>query len=237
MKNFIVTIDGSAWTGKTTTAKALAGLLGYQYISSGYLFKATAYFMIQNNLDETQREKIVELIKSLKMEFRQVEGGSNIFVNGEDITQRLFPKEVVELTSKIAVLPEVREEMLRIQREICNSGGYVIEGRDAGTVAFPDAKWKFFLDASMEIKIKRFFKQMSEEEKYKHNEETVRKTIEEIDERDRTREIAPLRKADDALLYDNSLSPSAERDAIVLWNYIVHKDQIIENSKVLENFF
>ena len=104
-----------------------------------------------------------------------------------------------------------------------------MEGRDTGTAVFPDADWKFFLDASMEIKVKRYFKMLSAEEKTTKTSEEVLKIIEEIDARDKSRKIGPLIKAKDAVLYDNSESPSGEQDAVVMWYYITKKNEMIDN--------
>lgn len=233
-EKFIVTIDGSSWTGKSTVSQALAKMLGYQYLNTGSMFRSIAYLIREQGIQVEQRDDIIKLLKNVSMEFKVIEGESHLFVNGIDFNKKIIGNSLISLASQIANIPEIREALIKLQREICKNGGFVIEGRDTGMVVFPDAKWKFFLDASLSIKIKRFIKILPEEEKHKYTEEEIRKIIQEIDERDQKREIAPLKMPDDAILYDNSNSPTAEQDAIVLWYYITNMDQIIKNIKRLE---
>jgi len=223
----IITIDGSSWTGKSSSAKALAQLLGYQYLNTGAMFRAIGYLAKKNGLVE--EKDIVNAVKDVTMEFKLVQGESRLFLNSEDVNEQITNNEVVSLASKVANIPAVREKLLQLQRDIAKNGGFVVEGRDTGTVVFPEAEWKFFLDASIEIKVKRYFKMLPAEEKNKKTPEEVRKIIEEIDARDRNRLVGPLVKAKDAIVYDNSESPSAEQDAVVMWYYIAKKKEMIDN--------
>ena len=223
----IITIDGSSCTGKSTAAKALAQLLGYQYLNTGAMFRGIAYFAKSKGLVE--EKDIVAAIQTVALEFRDVQGQTHLFLNGEDVAEYIGVAEVVSLSSTIASFPMVREKLLQLQRAIARQGNFVVEGRDTGSTVFPDADWKFFLDASMDVKIKRFFKVMSSEEKIRYTPEQVRKIIEDIDERDRTRELSPLTRARDAIFYDNSESPTPEQDAMVMWYYITKKDEMINN--------
>lgn len=223
----IITIDGSSWTGKSTAAKALAQLLGYQYLNTGAMFRAVGFLAKKKGLVE--EKDIVSAVKDATMEFKLVQGQSRLFLDGEDVNEQITNNKVVSLASKVATIPAVREKLLQLQRHIAREGGFVIEGRDTGTTVFPDADWKFFLDASMEIKIKRFFKLLPAEEKSKHTVEQVRKIIEDVDKSDRTRTVSPLARANDAVFYDNSESPTAEQDAMVMWYYITKKDEMINN--------
>ena len=118
---------------------------------------------------------------------------------------------------------------------MAKEGNAIFEGRDMGTVVFPNADWKFYLEASVPIKIKRFLKMLSNEEKNKYTLEEVKKIIEETDEKDKNREFAPLRKPNNAIFYDNSESPTPEQDAIVLWYYITHQKEIIDNALILQS--
>lgn len=226
-KKMIITIDGSSWTGKSSSAKVLAQLLGYQYLNTGAMFRAVGYLAKKKGLVE--EKDIVEAVKDITMEFKLVQGQSRLFLNGEDVYDAVTNNEVVSLAAKVAVIPAVREKLLELQRNMAKSGGFVVEGRDTGTTVFPNADWKFFLDASMDVKIKRFFKLLPAEEKNKHTVEQVRKIIEEVDKSDRTRKVSPLSRAHDAVFYDNSESPTAEQDAMVMWYYITKKDEMINN--------
>ncbi len=223
----IITIDGSSWTGKSSSAKALAQLLGYQYLNTGAMFRAIGYFVKKKGL--VQENDIFDAIKNVTMEFKTVQGQSRLFLNDEDVNDQITTNEVVSLASKIAGIPAVREKLLQLQRTIASQGNFIVEGRDTGTAVFPDAEWKFFLDASMETKIKRFFKMLPSEEKMKHTSEQVLKIIDDIDVRDRTRAVGPLARAKDAIYYDNSESPTPEQDAMVMWYYITKKDEMIDN--------
>jgi len=223
----IITIDGSSYAGKSTSAKALAKLLGYQHLNTGAMYRGIAYFVKSQGLVE--EKDIVAAIQSVTLEFRDVQGQSHLFLNGEDVAEHIGIAEVVSLTSKIASFPLVREKIMQLQHAIAGQGNFVVEGRDTGTTVFPSADWKFFLDASMDVKIKRFFKVLSPDEKTKYTPEQVRKMIEDIDERDRTRKLSPLTKAKDAVFYDNSESPAAEQDAMVMWYYITKKEEMINN--------
>ena len=223
----IITIDGSSWTGKSTSAKALAKLLGYQYLNTGSMFRAVGLLAKKKGL--TEEKDIIDALKDVTMEFKLVDGDSRLFLNGEDVTVQITNNAVVSLASKVANITAVREKLLQLQRRIASEGGFVVEGRDTGTAVFPDADWKFFLDASMDIKVKRYFKLLPPEERSKFASEQVRKTIADIDERDRTRKIGPLARAKDAIIYDNSESPTAEQDAMVMWYYITKKDEMIGN--------
>ena len=222
-----ITIDGSSWTGKSSSAKALAKLLGYQYLNTGAMFRAIGYLVKKDGLVE--EKDIVNAVKGVTMEFKLVQGESRLFLNGEDVNEQITNNGVVSLASRIACIPAVREKLLQLQRHIAKEGGFIVEGRDTGTTVFPDADWKFFLDASMDIKVKRYFKMLSADEKTTKTPEEVHNIIEEIDARDRSRTVSPLVKAKDAILYDNSESPSGEQDAIVMWYYITKKNEMIGN--------
>lgn len=233
-KKMLITIDGSSWTGKSSSAKALAKMLGYQYLNTGAMFRAIGYLAKKNGLvaeTEVVEKDIVNIIKDISMEFKMIQGESRLFLNGEDVTEQIILNEVVSLASKVANIPAVREKLLQLQRHIVRDGGFVVEGRDTGTVVFPNADWKFFLDASMDVKVKRYFKTLPPEERSKYSPERVQKTIIDIDERDRTRKIGPLARPKDAIFYDNSDSPSGEQDAIVMWYYITKKEEMINNLK------
>lgn len=228
----IITIDGSSWTGKSTSARALAKLLGYQYLNTGAMFRAIGYFVKKKGLVE--EKDISDAIKDVTMEFKPVDGESRLFLNGEDVTEGLISNEVVSLASKVANIPAVREKLLQLQRHIVREGSFVVEGRDTGTAVFPNADWKFFLDASMEVKIKRFFKMLPSNEKTKYTTEQVRMIIEDIDGRDRTRAVGPLTRSKDAVYYDNSQSPTPEQDAVVMWYYITKNEEMINNVALLK---
>ena len=228
-EKMLITIDGSSWTGKSSSAKALAKMLGYQYLNTGAMFRAIGYLAKKKGLVE--EDDIVKTIKNITMVFKIIQGESRLFLNNEDVTEHITSNEVVSLASKVANIPAVREKLLQLQRHIAREGGFVVEGRDIGTVVFPNADWKFYLDASMDVKVKRYFKTLPLEERSKYVPEQVQKMITDIDERDRVRKIGPLARPKEAIFYDNSDSPSGEQDAIVMWYYITKKDEMNNNLK------
>jgi len=233
--NNIIAIDGSSWTGKSTVSKALANFLGYKYINTGAMFRAIALICKMKNLNFDNHNKIIEVTKETKIEFKRIGDETNIYVNNINFEQPLENPELATMASKIAVIPEVREIFLKIQREIGKEGEIVIEGRDVGTKIFPNAEWKFFLDATLKKRAERLNKVMKEQSKEEKPIEELMKKIEERDSLDRNREVAPLRKANDAIVYDNSDSPSEYQDALILQYYINHTSEIIKNATLLIN--
>lgn len=233
MRN-VVTIDGGAWTGKSTIAQALAKMLEYHFLNTGSMFRSLACLACEKGIALDDKESILQMMQNIDITFKEIEGIFRIFINNEDFTNKIKGNEIVPLASKISQIPEVRKELVKLLRKITTEGNFVIEGRDTGTVMFPDAKWKFYLTASLEIKVKRFLKIISDEEKGKYSEEEVKKIIQETDQRDKNRAVAPLKRAVDALIYDNTKSPTPEQDAIVLWYYITHSEEIFQNSFILK---
>jgi len=235
MSSNIITVDGSAWTGKTTVSKTLAKLMGFQHINTGSMFKAIAFLMQEPGIKVDEKDKILDLMYSVKMEFKKVDDESHLFINGSDFSKNVSDNSLVPIASAIGVFRKVRKQLVSIQRDACKSGNIVIEGRDTGTVVFPNAKWKFYLYASTDIKIKRFFKMLPEKDKNLYTREQVREIIESTDKRDRERKIAPLKIADDAIFYDNSDSPSELQDALILQYYINHEKEITKNATIILN--
>lgn len=229
----IITIDGPSWTGKSTVAKALAKQTGFTFINTGAMFRAVAWKAHNHNIDPSNKEEIISLTKNTSFQFDTRNQEFRTIVDSEDVTEELSAPEIVPLCSPIAKIPEVREILLNVQRDLAKEGDYIIEGRDTGSVVFPNADLKFYIDANMDIRVTRFFKLLPDEKKSEYTREQVREIIEKIDIEDRNREIAPLTIPKNAIIYNNSKSPTAEQDAIVLWYYLHHKDEIVSNSQTL----
>lgn len=199
----IITIDGPSGAGKSTIAKLLAQKLGYSYLDTGALYRAVAWKIKEEKADSENEKELRAILKKTKIVF----GGNSVKVNGTDVTSQIRSPEIGELSSKVSAKPIVREHLFTVQRQIGLKGKVVIEGRDIGTVIFPEAKHKFFLDASPEERGKR-----RHEELKKNNcglsalaEITVENTIESIkkrDERDSTRKNSPLKKTGDMIYID-----------------------------------
>lgn len=229
----IITIDGPSWTGKSTVAKALAKMLQYTYLNTGAMFRAVGYKAQKERIHFNDIKSIADIAQNISFQFKQYGEIQKVFVDGIDLTEELASPFVVPLAAEVAKIPAVRDALLQLQRKIAAAGNVVVEGRDAGSIVFPDADWKFYLDASMEIRVQRFFKLATAEEKRKYSPEQVQKIIMDNDDKDKNRDVAPLIIPENAIIYDNSISPTAEQDAIVLWYYITGKEEMAKNLQAI----
>ncbi len=198
MKN-IITIDGPSGSGKGTVSKLLAKKLGYKYLDTGALYRAVAWKVREENADPDDEEALKAILEKIKIKFT----GDRIFVDGTDVTSSIRMADIGELSSQVSAKPVVRQGLFTIQREMGLKGKIVIEGRDTGTVIFPEAENKFFLDAGLEERGRRRY----EELKIKNPEITLAKTVEDIkkrDSRDSSRENSPLMKTDDMIYIDST---------------------------------
>ncbi|NMC73602.1 MAG: (d)CMP kinase [Geobacteraceae bacterium] len=199
----IVAIDGPSGAGKSTVARLLAERLGYVYIDTGAMYRAVALSVKRASIAPEDEVALEELCRGLEISFERDSGGYRVLVNGEDVSEAIRTPEISQLTSRISTRKAVRDVLLHEQRRMGRSGNVVLEGRDIGSVVFPDADVKFFLSASAEERGKRRFLELRE----KGEDVTVESTIAEVaarDARDEQREIAPLRMAKDALLVDST---------------------------------
>mgnify|MGYP006281868883 CR=1 FL=1 len=203
----IVTIDGPAGSGKSTTARGVAERLSYVYLDTGAMYRAVAVAFLQAGADATP-DGAEDVLPSVDLEVEYVDDSMRLSLNGKDVTPRLRTSEVSALVSPIATLSSVRERMVEEQRRIGREkeslyGGVVLDGRDTGTVVFPEADVKIYMVANIEERARR------RQHEYREQGEDValsrvREEIRERDERDRTRDIAPLRQADDAIRFDTT---------------------------------
>ncbi|OGE26788.1 cytidylate kinase [Candidatus Daviesbacteria bacterium RIFCSPHIGHO2_02_FULL_39_12] len=203
METDVITIDGPTSSGKNSVGFLLAKKLGYQYIDTGMIYRAGAYLILQNNISLDNKEDIVNTFKSLRLEIKSDNGSLRIYNNGRDLTDKLHLSEVTENVSIVAAIKEVREVTKVIQRKLGESKNTVMTGRDIGSEIFPNAKHKFFLTASAEIRVKRRFKQLIKVDPA-ITYEMVYKSMLERDEKDSTREVSPLRIPKGAVVIDNS---------------------------------
>ncbi len=198
----IITIDGPAGSGKSTVAKLVADRLGYTYIDTGAMYRAVAYKVLKENLKS--KEDIIKVLDKIDLYFDCSDGTFRVILDGEDITDNIRTEEVGKKASEIAKIPEVRERLVHIQREIGKrEKNAVLEGRDTGTVVFPDADIKFFLTASPEERARRRYLQLKEkgvDESY----ENILKSVLDRDKTDTQREISPLKPAKDAIIVDTT---------------------------------
>lgn len=201
-KRLIITIDGPAGAGKTTVAKILARRLGYSYIDTGALYRGVALKAISAQLNSDDDRGLEKLCSTLKMKFFRNENGLRLFANGTDITDQIRTPEITMAASAISARPVVRSFLLDLQRDMGREKGVVFEGRDMGTVVFPHADVKFYLDASRQIRAHRRHKEQRSESS--QTLEEVEKAMTRRDHNDSTREIAPLKPAEDAIIIDSS---------------------------------
>lgn len=203
METEVITIDGPTSSGKNSVGFLLAEKLGYQYIDSGSIYRAGCIFILRNNISLDDSEKVVEVFETLQIKIGQDGKEQRFFANGEDVTVHLHDVGVTKLVPKVAAIREVREATKIIQYRLVDSKNTVMTGRDIGSEIFPDAKNKFYLTASVEIRAERRFKQLVEKNptlKY----EDILEGMKDRDEKDTTREISPLRVPKDAIVVDNS---------------------------------
>ncbi|MGI5817619.1 MAG: (d)CMP kinase, partial [Armatimonadota bacterium] len=198
----MVAIDGPAGAGKSTIARAVADRTGFTYIDTGAMYRAVALHAMRAGLDaEADAAAISALAGRLRFEFRQIDEKQHLFVDGEDVERAVRAPEVGNLSSPVSAIPAVREHLVAAQRRTAAAEPVVMEGRDIGTVVFPDALLKIFLTASAEERARRRHEQhLAQGEPADY--EQILADQRARDERDRSREISPLRKADDAVEID-----------------------------------
>ncbi len=208
IRKIIIAIDGHSSCGKSTMAKSLAQELGYIYIDSGAMYRVVTLFALRKRLiinGIPDKKKLIAELKNIKITFKwdELSGRNTTFLNGENVEDEIRRLEVSENVSQISAIPEVRREMVKQQRENGRNKGIVMDGRDIGTVVFPDAELKIFMTASPEIRARRRFLELKEKG-VEVDFDSILKNVEGRDEIDSSREVSPLKKADDALILDNS---------------------------------
>jgi cytidylate kinase len=239
MKNKdIITIDGTSYVGKSTIARELAKLLGFIYVNTGHMYRAVAKYAIEKNISYKDKS-LISLSEDLNIEFIFSDKGlTRTIVDNKDLTELLHDPKIVSYSSKVATIAEVREILTEKQRSYSKNKQVIFEGRDLGTIVFPEAFWKFFITATLEVRAKRMKKNLIQREPSKEvNFVDLVPIIDEIDKRDKNRKIAPLRIAEHAIIYDNSDSPNELQDALILQYYINHSDEIINNSIQINKMF
>lgn len=198
----VVTIDGPAGAGKSTISKLLAFRLSFFYLDTGALYRAFAYRLKCEGWDGTE-QRIADICRKIKISLKNEAGRCRVLIDGEDVSDRIRTEEIGLLASNISAIPQLRKHLLPLQREMAAAGGVVAEGRDMGTVVFPLAEIKFFLDASLEERAKRRYLELVEK-----GQPVILKDIENDlirrDRQDRDRSVAPLAIPKDALVIDSS---------------------------------
>lgn len=215
MKEAVITIDGPAGAGKSTVSKAVAAALNYLYLDTGALYRALAYTAMKNKIDLHNPVAIASFCRSVEVELKSNNGKMEVFVDGEGLGEKIRSEEAGLAASVISAYPAVREKLLELQRQAGAKGGIVAEGRDMGTVVFPDARFKFFLDAGIQERIKRRAGELSHKNR-EVDTKAIARDMEARDKQDADRQIAPLAAAKDALVIDSTLLSIAQVVEIIL---------------------
>ena len=198
-----VAIDGPAGAGKSTIAKLVAKEKGYIYVDTGAMYRGLAICFLNQGISPEEKDKVIEALKSADVTIRYEDGKQQVYLNGENITARLREEAVGNMASKTSAIPEVRAKLLELQRNLARTSDVIMDGRDIGTCVLPDADVKIYLTASTHTRAKRRYDELCEKGVACDLEE-IEKDIAERDHRDMTREIAPLKQAEDAILVDSS---------------------------------
>ena len=195
----IIAIDGPAGSGKGTIAKILANKCNFTYIDTGAMYRAIAYATLKNNIEITEEDKIVELAKNSSIKFIN----NKTYLNNTDISNEIRTMEVTRIVSPISNIVKLREILVNLQREIAGSNNVIMEGRDITTVVFPNADYKFYLDASIEVRAQRRYKE-NIERGMKVSLEEITDNIKKRDYNDMTKEVGALIRTEDSIYIDSS---------------------------------
>ncbi len=201
--HIIIAIDGPAGAGKSTVAKLVARKFSLLYVDSGAMYRAVAWKALAEKIDITDEKAVARIAKQMKVELQPSDEGTKVFVDGKEITSGIRTPEVTDASSKVATIAEVRETLVERQRAMGRTRGVVMEGRDIGTVVFPETPLKFYLDASVEKRAARRRKDL-EQAGHRVTLEELEREVGERDRRDMTRAASPLTKIDDAIYIDTS---------------------------------
>lgn len=215
MRKIIIAIDGYSSCGKSTLAKALAKELHYAYVDTGAMYRAVTLYFLDNDLDINDKADVLKALENIEIHFERTTHGNHVFLNSKDVENDIRTMRVSEMVSPVSTISAVRRAMVAQQQKMGNRKGVVMDGRDIGTVVFPQAELKIFLTAETDIRAKRRFDEM----KSKGQEtpiDAIRHNLLERDLIDSNRADSPLRQANDAILIDNSHLTPAEQLKVVL---------------------
>jgi cytidylate kinase len=220
----VIAIDGPSGAGKSTLAKRLARELDFVYLDTGAMYRALALKVLRKGIDLADDARLMDLIRSTAIDLKEDGGKLVVLLDGEDVAAEIRTPEVSQMASKVSALRAVRARMVDLQREMGRRGSVVAEGRDIGTVVFPHAEVKVFLDASIAERSRRRWQELTKSGRAVELRQTQAE-IEERDRRDSERDVAPLRKAEGALLIDSSAASAEQVAALVLAHVRSHREK------------
>ncbi len=209
MKKIIVAVDGYSSCGKSTIAKALAQYAGYTYVDTGAMYRAVALYALQSHLQDVTKE-IIPLLAHVHINFIQTPEGQHVTLNGQDVEAQIRTLQVGNLASQISTIKEVRQYLVTQQQAMGQQKGIVMDGRDIGTVVFPEAELKLFLTAAPEVRAERRYRELLNKGEQPDKDDVLR-DVNERDYRDTHRTESPLCQAEDAIVVDNSLMSREEQ--------------------------
>ena len=198
-----IAIDGPAGAGKSTIAKKLAADLGYEYVDTGAMYRAMAYYFLQNGIDAKDEKAIADACSNVDVTIQYVNGEQQVILNGENVNGVIRKEEVGNMASATSVYPVVRTKLVELQRQLAAKENVIMDGRDIGTVVLPNANVKIYLTASSAVRAKRRFDELTAKG-VECDIDAIEKDIIDRDYRDMHRETSPLRQAEDAVLWDSS---------------------------------
>lgn len=219
----IIAIDGHSGCGKSTTAKALAKELEYTYIDTGAMYRAVTLYFLENKINIEDHTAVAHGLSQIKIDFHRDPSTQQLhtFLNGKDVEHTIRSPKIAGSVSDIAALSDVRKTLVQLQKEIGKNKGVVMDGRDIGTVVFPDAECKFFMTANLDIRTERRLKELNENN-IEATYQEIRDNLEQRDRIDSNRADSPLKKASDAILIDTSYITADEQVRISL-DHIQHQ--------------
>jgi cytidylate kinase len=209
-KNIVIAIDGYSSCGKSTLAKALAKKLNFIYIDSGAMYRAVTLYFLRNNIDLENSKLVEEALNNIHLDFLTINNQTLIMLNGEDVSKEIRQMHIAEKVSTISAIKEVRIEMVRQQQRMGKSGNIVMDGRDIGTVVFPNANLKLFMTADPKIRTERRYNELINKGEQVNIEE-IFENLAKRDFQDTTRKESPLLQAQDAIVLDNSTIDEAQQ--------------------------
>lgn len=198
-----VAIDGPAGAGKSTIAKLCAKKMNLIYVDTGAMYRAVALYLLESGIDVNNTAEVADKCTGADVDIKYEDGVQNVYLNGVNVTGRLREEAVGNTASVTSAVPEVRNQIFALQRGLAERGGVIMDGRDIGTVVMPDADVKIYLTASSEVRAMRRVKELREKG-IEADFDEIKRDIEDRDHRDMTREISPLKQAEDAVLVDTS---------------------------------